>query len=94
MHIEWLRSISNLSVEEPKVDTTSCNKPVSNKVLFHNLAKIQPSMGWSHSIIHTTNGYTLLPCIYYDNKIQGNGFLSVTVENDLKKVKNSGLTYA
>lgn len=50
-------------------------------------------MGKSHFINHTTNGYKLLPCIYYDNKIQGNGSLSVAIENDLKKEKNSGLTY-
>ena len=40
------------------------------------------------------NIYKLLPTIYYNNNIQGNGSLLEIVRNDLKKEKNNRVTHA
>ena len=62
--------------------------------MFENLEKNLPINELITFLELRFGGYKLLPAIYYNNKIQGNDSLLVTIRNDLKKEKNNGVTYA
>ena len=62
--------------------------------MFQNLEKNLPTNELITVLELRFGGYKMLPTIYYNNKIQGNGSLLVTVRNYLKNEKNNGVTYA